>query len=187
MNRLEKTAAVCLAVSFLLLAGILARSYVLSRRSRAAALPRVKIGERVKLPELPAGRAGHTLVMVISSQCEYCVNDLPFYRRLSVMRTASAGELRLVAALPEKTETAQMFLANAGVIVDQVWSAAPAEVGVRLIPTLLLVDGEGKLQQFWVGELNDDRRRDVLTVLAASCAACARPVAAAPGRRQSLQ
>src|SRR5215813_9686201 len=145
VNRLEKTATVCLTFSFLLLAGILARSYVISRRSHTATLPRVKIGERVNLPELSSRRAGHTLVMVISSQCEYCVSDLPFYRRLSEMRGASGGELRLVAALPEKTETAQMFLANACVIVDHVWPAAPAEVGVQLIPTLLLVDEEGKL------------------------------------------
>jgi hypothetical protein len=188
VNRLEKAAAVCLAFSFLLLAGILTRTYIISRRSHSATLPRVKIGERVNLPELPSGSAGHTLVMVISGQCEHCVNDLPFYRRLSVIGGASGGELRLVAALPEKTETAQTFLANAGVIVDHVWSAAPAEVGVQLIPTLLLVDGEGRLQKFWVGELNDGRRRDVLSVLAASCAACSRPVAAtAPARRRSLQ
>ena len=180
MNRLEKTAAVCVALSFLLLAGVTTRRFILSRKPNPAALPRVKIGEKVKLPEFASEKAGHTLVMVISSGCEYCVNDLPFYRRLSVIRGASGGELRLVAALPEKTETARMFLANAGVTVDHVWSAAPAEVGVQLIPTLLLLDADGKLQKFWVGELNEDRRQDVLAVLAASCTACGRPVAAAP-------
>jgi hypothetical protein len=165
VNRLEKTAAVCMVISFLLLAGIITRSFVLSRRPDPAALPRVKIGEKIKLPEFHLGKAGPTLIMVISSRCEYCVKNLPFYKQLSSLQGDSGGELRLIAAMPEKSETARTFLANAGVKVDQVWSAAPAEVGVQLIPTLLLLDADGKLQKFWVGELNEDRRQDVLSVL----------------------
>jgi hypothetical protein len=58
MSRIEKTAAASLAVSFLLLAGITVRSFVLSRRPDPAALPLVKIGEKVRLPASRPDRPG---------------------------------------------------------------------------------------------------------------------------------
>ena len=50
MTRIEKTATASLVLSFLLLAGVMTRSYVLSRHPDPAAVPMVKIGEVVKLP-----------------------------------------------------------------------------------------------------------------------------------------
>ena len=58
MSRLEKTAAAAMVVSFLLLAGVTTRSFVLSRRPDPATIPLVKIGEAVKLPGVsPGGKA----------------------------------------------------------------------------------------------------------------------------------
>ncbi len=56
MSRLEKTAAAAMVVSFLLLAGVTTRSFVLSRRPDPATVPLVKIGEAVKLPGILARR-----------------------------------------------------------------------------------------------------------------------------------
>jgi hypothetical protein len=179
MSRIEKTAAASLAVSFLLLAGITVRSFVLSRRPDPATLPLVKIGDKVRLPGFAPGQARLTLVMVLSSQCPYCVQDLPLYQQLSAWRAASGGELRLVAVLPEKTESGAKFLGGAGVSTDRVLSLAPVDLGVQIMPTLLLLDESGRLKQYWVGELDLERRKELLAVLRASCASC-RAAAAAP-------
>ena len=172
MSRLEKTAAAAMVVSFLLLAGVTTRSFVLSRRPDPAAAPLVKIGQAVKLPGVSPGAARLTLVIVLSSQCTYCLHDLPLYRQLSAARSSSGGMLHLVAVLPEKTATATAFLDSSGVATDNVLSMAPREVGVQMVPTLLLLDENGKLKKYWVGEMNQGREREVLAVLTASCSSC---------------
>lgn len=172
MTRLEKTAAAAMVVSFLLLAGVTTRSFVLSRRPDPATVPLVKIGQAVKLPGVSPGAAKLTFVIVLSSQCEYCLHDLPLYRQLSAARASSGGMLHLVAVLPEKTSTATAFLNSSGVATDNVLSMAPLELGVQMVPTLLLLDENGKLKRYWVGEMNQVREREVLAVLTASCSAC---------------
>ncbi len=68
--------------------------------------------------------------------------------------------MHLVAVLPEKTATATAFLDSSGVGTDNVLSMAPLEVGVQMVPTLLLLDENGKLERYWVGEMNQERERE---------------------------
>ena len=172
MTKLEKTATVSFVASFLLLAGVLTRSYILSHRPDPRAVPLVKTGELVRLPGFTPGSAQSTLVLVLSSQCHYCLDDLPFYKQLSAFRKSSGDSIHLIAVLPERTTSAREFLSNAGIGADDVLSMTPRRLGVQLLPTLLLLDRDGKLQQFWVGELNRNQREEILSVLRKSCAAC---------------
>ena len=165
MTKLEKTAAFSLVTSFLLLVGVLTRSYILSHRPDLRAMPLVKTGELVRLPGFTPGSAQSTLVLVLSSQCQYCLDDLPFYKQLSAFRKSSGDSIHLVAVLPERTSSAREFLNNAGMGADDVLSMTPRRLGVQLLPTLLLLDREGKLEQFWVGELNRNQQEEVLAVL----------------------
>ena len=172
MTKLEKTATVSFVASFLLLAGVLTRGYILSHRPDPRAVPLVKTGELVRLPGFTPGSAESTLVLVLSSQCHYCLDDLPFYKQLSTFRKSSGDSIHLIAVLPERTTSAREFLSNAGIGADDVLSMTPRRLGVQLLPTLLLLDRDGKLQQFWVGELNRNQREEILSVLRKSCAAC---------------
>jgi|SRR5215813_6027120 len=172
MTRLEKTATASVVISFLLLAGVVTRAYILSRGAASAAAPLIKIGEKVELPGLSSANSQLVLVLVLSSGCHYCMEGLPFYKQLSTLRGSSAGNIRLVAALPEDKDSAQTFLENAGIIVDGVLSQAPGDLGVRIVPTLLLLDRQGKLQQYWAGELSKQRQAEVLAALRRSCANC---------------
>lgn len=174
MSRIEKTATAAVFFSFLLLAGALTRSYVISRRPNPAALPEVKIGQTVKLPGLE-DTTGSTLVLAITSHCPYCVEGLPFYRRLAEFGNSSAGGLRLIAVLPENTGDARAFLERSGVTVASVLSMSPQRLGVRIFPTLLLLDQNGKLQKYWVGELSDDAQQEVISTLKKYCATCRMP------------
>jgi hypothetical protein len=179
MSRLEKAAATTLAVSFLLLAGVLIRSYVVSRQLDPAVVPQVKIGEKVKLPGFSRGQARHTLVLVISSQCPYCIHEMPLYQKLAVLRDSSGGALRLVAVLPEKTEAAAEFMSSSGVKADSVLSLAPLELGVPMIPTLMLLDDRGTLQKYWVGDMNRQQHQEVLAEVTKACIECRVPTAGA--------
>ena len=175
MTKLEKAAAITLAASFLLLTGVLGRSYYLSRRPDPRSIPLVKTGEIVRLPGFTPGNAQSTLVLVLSSGCKYCLEDLPFYRQLSAIRNSSRDSIHLLAVLPERTTSAREFLATAGIGADDVISMSPRHLGVQVLPTLLLLDHEGKLQQYWVGDLDRKQEQEVFSVLRKSCPACSVP------------
>lgn len=172
LTRTEKTAAAAVSFSFLLLAAAITRGYVLSRRPDPASIPLMKTGETIKLPGTLSGATGVTLVMVLSSECVYCIHDAPFYRQLSALRASSGGALRLVAVAPENTIAAAAFLHHSSVNTDAVLSMPPRQLGVQLLPTLLLIDEHRKLERYWVGELDQGRRQEVLSTLRASCASC---------------
>jgi len=80
--------------------------------------------------------------------------------------------LHLVAVLPEKASTAAEFLGSSGVSTDNVLSMAPVDLGVQMLPTLLLLDENRKLKRYWVGEMSQEREREVLAVLTSVCGAC---------------
>lgn len=183
MTRLEKTATASVVLSFLLLAGVVTRSYVLSRHPDPATVPMVKIGEVVKLPAAPGRNAESTLVLVLSSSCHYCMDSLPFYKQLSAFRKSSADKLRLLAALPEDENSARTFLENAGIFTDGVLVKAPSDLGARIVPTLLLLDRENKLERYWAGKLSAEAQEEVLAALKRYCSEC--NLAAASDRNES--
>jgi hypothetical protein len=172
MTRLEKTATASVVFSFLLLLGIVTRGYIRDRNQALAAAPLVKIGDVVNLPDFPSAKDRSTLVLVLSSGCHYCMDSLPFYKQLAAFRKSRADKMRLLAVLPEDKNSARTFLESAGVFTDGVLSKPPSELGARIVPTLLLLDREGRLQQYWAGELNPASQEDVLDALRRSCADC---------------
>ena len=175
MSRLDKIAAITLTFSFVLLLGVLGSSYYLSRRPDSRSVPLVKTGETVRVPGFNAGAAKSVVVLVLSSGCHYCLDDLPFYKQLSAMRKSSGDSIHLLAVLPERTTSAREFLANAGIGADDVISMSPRHLGVQVLPTLLLLNQQGKLQQYWVGELDRKQQQEVFSVLRKSCPACSVP------------
>jgi hypothetical protein len=182
MRKLEKAATITFVVSFLLLAGVLLRSYWLSRRPDPRTIPLVKVGQPVNIPGFSPGDSQSSLVLAISSECPYCIDDLPFYKQLSVARASSGDSLRIVAVLPQNTSTARKFLDDAGVHVDAVLSMSPRRIGVQLFPTLLLLDRTGRLQQFWVGGLTGKQRQEVFSALKKSCTTCSLPTVITEGK-----
>ena len=100
------------------------------------------VGKLVSLPgtHLPANQ--NSLLLVVSTNCHFCKDSLPFYKQLT-QRTQ--GLVNVVGVLPQPQSEGQKFLQDAGIKTDGVVSASPDTIGVRGTPTVLLVDGNGKL------------------------------------------
>jgi hypothetical protein len=64
--------------------------------------------------------------------------------------------------LPQSQPEATKFLRDAGVEADQVVSASLESIGVRGTPTVMLLDGNGKIQKAWVGRLDEKRKKELL-------------------------
>jgi redoxin len=100
---------------------------------------------------------GLTLLLILSSDCDYCSESAPFYQRLA-KEIANQDGVRIVAVLPQAVSEGQKYLNKLGVSVTDVKQAAPPSVGAIATPTLILVNNEGVVADSWVGKLkpNDE-------------------------------
>jgi hypothetical protein len=82
-----------------------------------------------------AGRSS----LAISTQCHFCKDSTPFYRKLQ----EQMGNVKTVAVLPQPVSEAEQYLSGEGVHVDQVKQAKMSGIGVSGTPTMLLVNSAG--------------------------------------------
>jgi hypothetical protein len=77
----------------------------------------------------------------------------------------SQGRLKIVAVLPQPLAEAESYVRQSIAPSVQVISSRLDSMGVTGTPTLLLIDGNGKVQQAWVGELDDKDQQQVQSLV----------------------
>jgi hypothetical protein len=166
MTKLEKVTNVAIILACVFLVGTMARNYYLSRKSVPShPLPEIQKGTVVKLPRVEStGQqpAMPTLVLALSKNCHFCQESVGFYQKLAAFKNSSPQGLRLVAVLPQSKEEAASYLKEQKIEVDEVVSMEITKLGVLGTPTLLLLDGQNKLEELWVGKLNDSQESEVI-------------------------
>lgn len=166
---LEATANIATIVACVVIVGFLA----IRERGPSAPEPepRYKVGDR--LPPVnglrPAG-SSQTLFMFLNSECRFCTDSMPFYRRLAEeARKLHAGSkgIRLVAVSRESERTTRQYLAEHELPVDRVVEIPPTErrVNVSGTPTLILADANSTVRAVWVGRLDAEREREVFSAI----------------------
>jgi hypothetical protein len=179
MTKLEKATNVAIILACVFLVGTLARNYYLSRKSVGPhPLPEIQKGAVIKLPRAePTGQqpTTPTLVLALSKDCRFCHESVEFYQKLAAFKNSSPQGLRLVAVLPQSKEDAESYLKEQKIEVDEVVSMEVTKLGVRGTPTLLLLDGQNKLEELWVGKLSGEQESQVIDRLKKACGGCSLP------------
>jgi hypothetical protein len=114
------------------------------------------------VPGVDWSRNGRTLVLAVSTQCHFCKESTPFYRKLQEQVGKS---LKTVAILPQSVAAAEQYLNGESVHVDQVRQVTLGDIGIRATPTMLLVNSAGVVTKIWVGRIKPEQEQDVLTAL----------------------
>ena len=117
------------------------------------------VGRRINGAELAPSR---TLVMALRSDCVFCQESMPFYRRL--LERDRAG-VRIVVAAPRDDTGIGDYLESEGTKPDSIVFVEPDALPVSGTPTLLYVDDEGLITHAWIGLLNAAREREVFDAL----------------------
>lgn len=101
-----------------------------------------------------------TLIMVLRSDCGYCQESMPFYRRL----TAEA-EIPVIVAARIGDDGIRDYLAEQGVQPDELVMTVGWETPATGTPTIFLVDGDGVVMSAWVGWLSPESEEEVLAAV----------------------
>lgn len=163
MKWLDRTANIAVIVAVAVFLFIAARNDFFSPKHQPQANPDKELaGTTISLPGISFVNGHESLVLVISTKCHFCQESLPFYKQLS---EKASGKIDLIAVLPEPESEAKKFLADAGVQTDHVVKATPNSIGVQGTPTVLLVDGKGKVKNLWLGHLDEDGQKQLLSTV----------------------
>lgn len=163
-KKIEVTAHISIIVVAILVSVVLVKNFLLPRKDGPNTEPQVAVGTRLSVPGVDWARNGRTLMVVLSTNCRFCTASAPLYQQIAQER-AKREDVRMIAVFPQTVEDSQKYLNNLGVVVDEVKQVAPAVVGAKGTPTLILIDGTGTVQKVWVGKLPPDKESEVLNEL----------------------
>jgi hypothetical protein len=160
-KKIELTTNVAIIVVSCLLATVLIKNYLLAKSTlnqtsqSAAEQPLSSLS--VSSLDINWKQERQTLMLVISSTCQFCTASAPFYKKL-----VDRKDTRLLAVVPQSVQEGQNYLKRLQVQVDEVRQIDFSTIGVQGTPTLLLVDSAGVVKQSWVGQLSPAQESDVL-------------------------
>lgn len=162
MKRLETIANISVIIAAVVLVAFLGRQEWQRRHPASSVNARALEGRTVQLPSVRFGSQKKTLLIAISTTCHFCRDSEAFYKELAAQ---SQNDVQLVAVLPQAQNEAEQYVHQAIAPNLQVVSASLDSLGVTGTPTLLLVDGGGKVQKAWIGKLDGPGQQQVRSLL----------------------
>ena len=107
------------------------------------------------VPNLDYKGTEQTLLIALNTDCSYCQESVPLYRKVMDAYPRGNKSVRIVALFPNKIkEVADYLMANA-LSVDSVADVNLDAIRVPGTPTMILLNGRGEVQNFWLGRLGE--------------------------------
>ena len=159
-KRVEFIANACVIAAALMFIFTLGWSVLRARQANRAHPSAITDGSRIALTR-DWSDSQQTLVLVLSTECKYCTASAPFYRRL-LAQTSVNRHTKLLALFPQSSTESKKYMDALDVKFDHVEQVAPASVGAKGTPTLILVNASGVVIRTWEGLLPPDKQTEVL-------------------------
>lgn len=153
---------VLLSVACVVIIGDRVRDWLRPVTASASAVTPIPMGTRVVLTNDVILR-DRNIVLFARSNCRFCSESMAFYRRLSA--EVRPRNVQFVVAGGEPEAVLSQYLASHQLAVDRVVSMATPPEGVRVTPTLAVLDKNGAVVQSWVGKLPTEDEKAVERLL----------------------
>jgi len=127
---------------------------------RASALtPAIKPGDMFRLPDV-AWAAPRTVVLIVSSTCPACNDNLPFYGQVAALATEQTG---VVAVSAEPEAIVGSWLREHHVAVQEIYRLKDLSAhGLTMTPMVLIVDAQGRVTDLMIKRLTQSDQAMVL-------------------------
>jgi thiol-disulfide isomerase/thioredoxin len=161
-RKLETVANIAIIVVAILFSAVIIQKYLLpssSQPERAAPV----IGKQMNLSDVNWASQPKTLVLALSTNCRFCDESAPFYKRL--LEETKGKNIRFVAVFPTKTEDSTKHLEKLGINGFEVKQAPTSALDASGTPTLILTNDKGEVTNFWIGRLPANKESEVINQL----------------------
>jgi thioredoxin-related protein len=165
-QKVELTANILIILVALLLGAVMVQKYFFASPEVAANQPpRVepKIGAKMEAPDVNWSEQPKTLILALQSNCRFCNDSAPFYKR--VIETVRNKNVKLVAVFPTGIEKSITHLKELGLDAMEVKQSSLGSLQVSGTPTLILTNEKGEITDYWVGRLSPEKETEVINKL----------------------
>lgn len=106
-----------------------------------------------------------TLLLALNTNCIYCAASTPFFQRLSQIERDNPALVHVVAVFAEAKDAVDVYEKKNKLDVHTISGANFSALHVSGTPTLILVDNQGKVRDFWIGKLSDQAESSVIRAI----------------------
>lgn len=135
----------------------------------AAPRPVVETGTTLTLPAAATGDGTvDSLLLVLSADCRFCTESMPFYRRLAARPEVRTGRVRLSVVSMQPLAEMRDYLREHGLEATHVMSVPASGLRVGATPGIVLATRQGIVRESWLGAVpkrEEKRVTDALTAL----------------------
>jgi hypothetical protein len=153
-NRMDLVANLAVILAALIVIATVVKNDWLAKPLHISQAQTALKGTKLQVPGVNWERAPRTLIMALSTECRFCIQSIPFYKRLTTETRGLDNPVPIIAVFPQQLSVAQAFVQTNQIHPDEVLSRSLQTMGISGTPTLLLVDNTGKVQEVWSGELS---------------------------------
>ena len=107
------------------------------------------------IPSVDYQSSRHTLLIALNTNCSYCRESIPFYRKLALANDQSEKPLRIVAVFPNKTAEVANYARENDLLLDTVAGVELSRLNISGTPSMILINSNGEVKDFWIGKLQD--------------------------------
>lgn len=158
------TNAALLTVCLTFLA-LVARTFVFSP-SRSQHGGGLHVNETVqRIQGIDFAGAPRTLLLALSSECDFCSSSIDFYNKLIKTPDSVARKVNIVAVFPQRDEIVKKYLIEKQMLVTAVAGVDLSALRVNGTPSIILVDKTGRILEVWTGKLSAESERSLLNSL----------------------
>jgi peroxiredoxin len=101
-----------------------------------------------------------TIIFVFSLNCPQCLVNIPYWRKLK-LKLQNKKNYKILAVVRDKIESVRQYV-DGYQLTYPIYVINPADnvlsegYGVNFVPTTLIIDGNGKIQDGHVGTFDDE-------------------------------
>lgn len=168
MNKLEAIAnASVIAVSIAALSLLIEHRITQTRDSSPTQAQSAKQleGRSLRLAGADWAGAPLTLVLQLSSDCHFCTESMPFYRRVVSTVSTSSHKIPLLVASSDHHEVAEAYLNSEHIPPQHILQLESGGALTLATPVIFFVDSVGVVRKSFVGKLDASAENDVLAIL----------------------
>jgi hypothetical protein len=171
-ERLKSTLEVATNIAVLLVAltvlSVFAVNYFLK-----PSLPHLRPGLQkgatlASIPTLDYRSNKKTLLIALDTNCHFCKESLPFYRKLLEANVSSQKVLRIVAIFPNAADDVAKYIRENDLSIDTIPGVPLNSLGLSGTPSLLLLNQKGEVKDFWIGKLPSTETDELIRSLTSS-------------------
>lgn len=165
-NHLEVLTNVAVLLVAVCLLAVLALNYLGGQKPAPRIVEGLQKGQQLPtIPGVDYPDATSTLLIAMSTKCDYCTQSIPFYNQLADLKNNGKISLRAVALFPNSNGEVQRYARQYQLKIDHKSSIDFGQLRLAGTPTMILVDQNGRVVNFWVGALKPEAQQQFLNSL----------------------